>query len=211
RVGFRHRPDLGESFPAEPDGDGTDRAHLTPARIGPAAPDLLHHAGGVRDGLGVRHRVHAREPARGRGPGSARDGLRILPAGFAQVGVQVDEAGQRDEPDGVDDLGAARSKPGTDRGDRAAVDADVHRFPAEWAALADEVSGHRRVLSAGAPASNRYSTAIRTATPLVTCSVMTARGESAACAEISNPRFIGPGCMMIARSPRRWARALSSP
>src|SRR5699024_1630575 len=80
------RPDLGESFPAEPDGDGTDRAHLTPARIGPAAPDLLHHAGGVRDGLGVRHRVHAREPARGRGPGSARDGLRVLPAGFAQVG-----------------------------------------------------------------------------------------------------------------------------
>src|SRR5699024_2431936 len=124
---------------------------------------------------------------------------------------QVNEAGQRDEPGGVDDLGAAGVEIGTDRGDHGAVDEDVHRYPAERAAVADEVSGHRRVLSAGATASNMYSTAIRTATPLVTCSVMTARGESAACAEISNPRFIGPGCMMIARSPRRWARALSSP
>ena len=35
-----------------------------------------------------------------------RDGLGVLAARLAQVGVQVDEAGQRDQAVGVDDLGA---------------------------------------------------------------------------------------------------------
>ncbi len=38
---------------------------------------------------------------------------------------------------------------------------------------------------------------MRTATPLPTCSTTTERGESAASAEISSPRFIGPGCMTM--------------
>ena len=46
---------------------------------------------------------------------------------------------------------------------------------------------------------SRYKTAIRTATPFVTCSRITdRRGSSATSLAISTPRFIGPGCMMIA-------------
>ena len=44
------------------------------------------------------------------------------------------------------------------------------------------------------------STAMRTATPISTCSRMTLRGPSAVCASISTPRFMGPGCITIASS-----------
>ena len=43
----------------------------------------------------------------------------------------------------------------------------------------------------------RSSTAMRTATPFVTCSVITERGPSATAPSISMPRFIGPGCMTM--------------
>ena len=39
---------------------------------------------------------------------------------------------------------------------------------------------------------------MRTATPLVTCWVMTAPGSSAGSTAISTPRFIGPGCITSA-------------
>lgn len=52
---------------------------------------------------------------------------------------------------------------------------------------------------------------MRTATPLPTCSTMTERGESAASAEISSPRFIGPGCITIACGARVARRRGSSP
>ena len=48
---------------------------------------------------------------------------------------------------------------------------------------------------------------MRTATPLVTCSTMTERSESATSAVISMPRTIGPGCITIVWSCRvaiRW-------
>ena len=48
------------------------------------------------------------------------------------------------------------------------------------------------------PPSSRYMTAMRTATPELTWSRITARSESAASAESSTPRLMGPGCMMIA-------------
>ena len=55
--------------------------------------DLLHDTGGVGDGAGVGHGVHGGEAA-ARGGGAARgDGLGVLASGFAQVGVQVDQAG----------------------------------------------------------------------------------------------------------------------
>jgi len=54
----------------------------------------------------------------------------------------------------------------------------------------------------------RSSTAMRTATPFVTCWVMTEAGLSARLDSISMPRFIGPGCITIASaaaSSRRFA------
>ncbi len=52
---------------------------------------------------------------------------------------------------------------------------------------------------------------MRTATPFVTCSVMTDAGPSATSAAISTPRFIGPGCMTSASLRSRAARSTVSP
>ena len=59
--------------------------------------------------------------------------------------------------------------------------------------------------------SSRNSTAMRTGTPLRTCSVMTALGRSATSAAISTPRFMGPGCMTMAPSGSRSARSAVRP
>src|ERR1022692_1163735 len=64
---------------------------------------------------------------------------------------------------------------------------------------------------ASAPPSNRYSTAIRTLTPLATCSTIVDLAESATSAAISTPRFIGPGCMTMACSGSSATRAASRP
>ena len=67
------------------------------------------------------------------------------------------------------------------------------------------------MVSLSEPDSSRYSTAIRTATPLVTCSTITERSLSATSAVISMPRTIGPGCMTIVWSWRVAIRRPSSP
>ncbi len=54
--------------------------------------------------------------------------------------------------------------------------------------------------------SSDHSTAMRTATPLDTCSVMTDAGPSATSAAISTPRLIGPGAITSASGFRRRAR-----
>src|SRR5204862_426761 len=54
------------------------------------------------------------------------------------------------------------------------------------------------LLAGGRPElADRYSTAIRTATPYVTWSRITLCGPSATRESISTPRFMGPGCMMV--------------
>jgi hypothetical protein len=61
-------------------------------------------------------------------PRPGLDGLGILPAGLAKVGVQIDKTGHGDKPRRVDDLGAGggciRHKPVADQkvGRRAADD-----------------------------------------------------------------------------------------
>ncbi len=52
---------------------------------------------------------------------------------------------------------------------------------------------------------------MRTETPLATCSRTVDLSESAAAAEISSPRFMGPGCMTIVSGPRSASRASSRP
>ncbi len=75
-----HRADLGEVLPRESDGDGADRPHRHVAVLVAERGDLFDDAGGVGDGLSVRHRVHRGEPA-GRGSaGSGQHGLALLEA-----------------------------------------------------------------------------------------------------------------------------------
>ena len=54
-------------------------------------------------------------------------------------------------------------------------------------------------------------TAMRTATPISTCSWMTLCGPSAISEAISTPRFIGPGCMTSASSLAAFSFSASSP
>ena len=55
------------------------------------------------------------------------------------------------------------------------------------------------------------STAMRTATPLLTCSRITERGPSATSDEISTPRFIGPGCITRTLGDASFRRCASRP
>src|SRR5262249_18535501 len=126
--------------------------------------------------------------------------LGVLPPRLAQVGVQVDQAGQGDKPVRVDHLGTGRAA----LGDDAVVHQQIGPVPAE----------HRDTLQQVlhlAPPSNRYSTAMRTSTPFATCSTIVDRGESATSGLISIPRFIGPGCITIACEGSARTRSASSP
>ena len=91
-------PSSASCSPAQPDGHRADRVDVAVAGLAAQPPDLLDDAGGVGDRLGVGHRVHGGEAAECRGRRTALDGLGVLAAGLAQMGVQVDQAGQRDEP-----------------------------------------------------------------------------------------------------------------
>ena len=92
--GVGHRTELGEPLAAEPDGDRADREDVAVPGLAAQPPHLLDDTGGVGDRVGVGHRVHRGEAAERRGLGAGLDGLGVLAAGLAQVGVQVDQAGQ---------------------------------------------------------------------------------------------------------------------
>src|SRR5690606_22647290 len=120
---------------------------------------------------GVRHREDGGEPAGCGSPGTGQDRLRRLVPRLAQMRVQVHETGQRHEAVGVDDAGTGAAEPAADLGDDAVSDDDVRTVRAEQARAGDhEGLGHRSLprSSSRSPASSRYSTAMRTDTPLVT-------------------------------------------
>ena len=138
--GVGHGADLGEPFAGQADGDRADRAHVAVSGLLAQAPDLLDHAGGVGDGVGVGHGVHGGVAAHRGGAGAGGDGLGVLTAGFAQVGVQVDQAGKGDQTGGVHDLCPVGGRQvGTDRGDLAVLEQQVDRVVTERACAADQV------------------------------------------------------------------------
>ena len=213
RVG--HRAELGQPFTAQPYRHGTNGPYVAVAGLSTEPPDLLDDAGGVGDGIGIGHCVDGRESAKRRGGGSGRDRLGVLPTGLAQVSVQVDEAGEDDQAVSVDPLGAQSSQP-AHIGDAAVPQVQIGCRPVGQRGSDDEVVGHRAPPSpessvGRAPASSRYSTAIRTLTPFATCSTIVDRALSATSALISRPRFIGPGCMTMASSLSTPSRRPSRP
>src|SRR5690606_33873361 len=129
--------------------------------------------------------------------------LAVVGARLAGKDPHVDEAGTSDQSGGVDALGmigCARRGALGKIGDEAVLDEDRAGIVAtrggvdDSGVLDEEGGGH-----AGAPLpSSASSTAMRTATPISTCSVMTDCGPSAMAGSISTPRFIGPGCMTSA-------------
>ncbi|MDF9802525.1 hypothetical protein M2436_001072 [Streptomyces sp. HB372] len=145
--GVVHRAELGELLALQADGDGAHGLHVAVAGLLAEPPDLLDDAGGVGDGEGVGHGVHGGEAADGRGPGAGEDGLGVLAAGLAQMGVQVDQAGQQDLPLGLDHGGAGGVEAGADLGDGLAVDQDVPRLAAEDPRTADKDLAHGYLFS----------------------------------------------------------------
>ena len=76
----------------------------------------------------------------------------------------------------------------------------------------DERGRHRLKRSAAGRGASTSSTAMRTATPISTCSPITLRsGSSATALSISTPRFIGPGCMTMASGFATASFSASSP
>ena len=96
--GVGHRAELGQLLAGQPDGDRADRLHVDQPGLAAEPPDLLDDAGRVGDRRGVGHRAHRGVAAERRGPRAGLDGLGVLAARLAQVGVQVDQARQGDQP-----------------------------------------------------------------------------------------------------------------
>ena len=142
RAARGHRAELGELRALQPDGDRADRDDVHQGGVAPEPPHLLDHPGGVGDRVGVGHRVHGGEAAERRGARAGRDGLGVLPARLAQVRVQVDQARQRDQPGGVDDLGTGHREAVADRGDTAVLHQDVGGVLAVGAGALDQVGAH---------------------------------------------------------------------
>src|SRR5690606_18125811 len=162
----------------------------------------------------VGHRVDGGVAAHRGGLRPRLDGLGVLPAGLAQMGVQVHQTRQRDQPVGVDDLRPGLVQPGPHPGDDAVAHQDVGGLPTENPSTLDhELHGETTSwpMAGSEPPSSRYRTAMRALTPLATWSTMVERTESATSAAISTPRFIGPGCMTMACSGSSAMRSASRP
>jgi hypothetical protein len=63
---------------------------------------------------------------------------------------------------------------------------------------ADDRKRKQREIEPELPADSASSTAMRTATPISTCSRISDWAPSATMLSISTPRFIGPGCITSA-------------
>ena len=134
----RHEAQLGQLLAGEGLGDGADRLDVDEVRRPTEVVDVVRGLGGVGDGGGVGHGEDRGETAGGRRLGSGGDGLGVLAARFAQVDVEVDETGQRDQAVGVDDAGVAVGAQRPDLDDPVAVDEQVGGLAAEEPGSLDE-------------------------------------------------------------------------
>lgn len=93
-------------------GDCADGAHLHPVSLLAQAQHLVDDGSRVLRGRRVCHCVNGSVAADRSGAGAGEDGLGVLATGLAQVGVDVNEAGQSDEPLGVDHARVAHTVAG---------------------------------------------------------------------------------------------------
>ena len=82
--------------------DSANGNDLGVACLASQVPHLLNHSSVVCYRLRVGHRVDTRVPTAGSRLRSGEHGFGVFFAGFAQVGVQVDQAGKGDEAGSVD-------------------------------------------------------------------------------------------------------------
>ena len=164
-------------------------------------PDILHLGGVVRHGAGVGHGNDRGETAGGGSHGTGADRFRIHFAGLAQMHMHVDETGG-DHFAGQIQFFRFHALHGGFVHQDAVFDIHIAHFVDVVDGVDDPGAGKDPVVlffhhHFNAPAT-RKRTAIRTASPLVTCSRMTDWGPSAMAESSSTPRLMGPGCMIRA-------------
>ena len=126
-----HQPQLSELVPGESLGDRPDRLHVDQSGQPPEVQHPLSRLCGIGDRCRVGHGQDRGEAADRRGGRTAGNGLGILTTRLTQVGVQVDQAWQRDQTVRVDGLvdGLAGSRrvdvQHADLGDHAIADQQV--------------------------------------------------------------------------------------
>ncbi len=123
----RQLAERGQGLAGAPDGDGTRHRDLGRA-ADTEGQHLGCHPGRVDRRLRVGHGHNGREAAEGGRPGPGLDRLRLLAAGLAQMGVQVDQPGADEAAGGVEHpRPAGRVDRLGDRDDVGARDGDVCR------------------------------------------------------------------------------------
>ncbi len=206
-AGVHHLAELRERLTALAYGDGTDGIHPGSTRAQTLSHDEADRRRVVDDWIRIGHRADGGEASCGRRTCAARDRFNVGASRLAQMTVHVDESRRHDQSCAIDCLRVVRSPDVTTDCCNGAIDEQhvsdaIHllrwienaptrekyraRHGAPFPALADSASS-------GRPPDRRYNTAIRTATPFVTCGSITLWGPSATSESISTPRFIGPG------------------
>ena len=99
-----HGCHLGKLLAFQPDGDSTDRVDVDQADFLTATPNMVGDDHGVGDRCGVRHGEHRREATQSCSCRACFDRLGVFSARLAKMRVEVDEAGQQDVTDGIDNL-----------------------------------------------------------------------------------------------------------
>ena len=175
-----------------------------------AALHEVDHGRIVDRGRGVGLADDGGDAAGGGGLACRGDGLAVVGAGLADEGAHVDQAGGDDLAGAIDDLGAlghaGRADAALGLADHAVGDQQVAGKIEIARGIDDPGVGEQDRAAVGqheAHAFGRFrdsasSTAMRTATPISTCSRMSDCAPSATIESISTPRFIGPGCITSA-------------
>ena len=112
RARTSHRTERGQMLALQALGHRADGADLHPVSLLAQAQHLVDDGGRVLRGRRVRHGVNGGVAADRSSAGAGEDGLGILATGLAQVGMDVNEAGQSNEPLGVDHARVAHTVAG---------------------------------------------------------------------------------------------------
>ena len=205
-AGLHHLADLGERLALEPLRDGAHREDVAEAGRGRQVADLVdrRRRGRRRDRCSpsARPRCSRRPPPRAcpsRSSPCARSPARAdacaCPPGRAPGSAR------RSRSTSASASPACRRRPRPARPRRGRRGPRPSRRPGR--PPVPPRNSTRSLIACSprsSPPSSRYSSAIRTAIPFVTCSSITLWGRSATSESISTPRFIGPGCMISAPS-----------
>ena len=209
-AGGAQQADLGHLLPAQTLGERRHRMDVHDGGVAGATQHEVDDRRVVDDRRGFRL-THDRGHAAG-GGGAARRSQRlaVLGPGLADEGAHVDETRRNDPAAAVDGLGSLRHPRGADAAprvpDHAVGDQHVSRFVEIARRIDDARVGEQDRARIGEHSAHTFgrlresasSTAIRTATPISTCSRIKDCAPSATLESISTPRFIGPGCMTSA-------------